>query len=239
MKGILLAGGKGTRLYPITKVVNKHLLPVYNKPMLFFGLETLINSGINEIAVVSGPPFGYQVKTVLEDFNSKILKKIVFVNQPKPAGMPDGILRCEKFAKKESVIVVAGDNLFADDFKKEVNHFKKGAISFLRKVKDPRRFGVPVYNQQGKLIAIKEKPKNPKTNWVIAGPHIFDNQVFGLIKTLRPSTRGELEISELNNLYLKKGRLGLIKRNDYWSDVGTLESLAKTSKYLFEKYAKE
>lgn len=237
MKGILLAGGSGTRLYPITKVINKHLLPVYDKPMIFFGLKTLIDSGVGEIAVIKGPPFGNQVKIVLDDLRLKA--KITYVNQPKPAGMPDGILRCEKFAKGESVMVVAGDNLFGGNFKKEINGFGKGTVSFLRKVKDPSRFGVPVYDKGGKLVAIKEKPKKPQTNWAIIGPHIFDNQVFNLIKTLKPSARGELEISDLNNLYLKKGQLKLVERTDYWSDLGTLKSLAEASKYLLEKYDKK
>lgn len=232
MKGILLAGGRGTRLYPITKVINKHLLPVYDKPMIYFGLKTLVDSGIREVAVVQGPPFGDQVKIVVEELKFKI--RVVYVYQPKSMGMPDAILRCQRFTDGESIIVVAGDNLFGKDFKKEVSEFKNGAVGFLRQVRDPGRFGAPVYNKKGELVAIKEKPKNPQTNWVVTGPHIFDNQVFDLIKTLRPSARGELEISELNNLYLKQGQLKLVKRRGFWTDVGTPNSLLKASNFIYK-----
>ena len=203
MKGILLAGGLGTRLYPVTRVINKHLLPVYNQPMIFWGLKTLIESGIKEIIIVTGPPFENQVKKVVANFNDKKVK-LSWVRQPKPMGMPEAIQRCRKLVGNDEIMVVAGDNIFGRDYKKEVDNFKSGSVSFLHKVNDPERFGVPVYDKNNKIIKIEEKPKRPKTSWVVTGPHLFDNKVFGLIEKLTLSKRGELEISELNNLYLEK-----------------------------------
>ena len=177
MKGILLAGGLGTRMYPITKEFNKHVLPIYDMPMFFWPLRTLIDSGIKEIAVISGPPHGKQVKNLISYFSSRQRLNIKYVNQPRPLGMPDGIYKCKNFVGKDSVIVSAADNIYGGNFKKEVKTFKDGALSFLRKVKDPQRYGVPVF-ERSKIIKIVEKPKKPKTNWVVTGPHFFDDKVF-------------------------------------------------------------
>ena len=239
MKGIVLTGGLGTRLYPVTKMVNKHVLPVFDRPMFFWPLKTLVDSGIKEIVIVSGPPFGDQIKTLISEFKTKKKVKLVYVNQPKPLGMPDAINKCRSFVAKDSIIVSAGDNIYGSTFENEKKSFTEGAMAFLRKVPDPERFGVPYYDFNGKLIRIEEKPKKPQTNWAVTGPHIFDNQVFKYIERLKPSARSELEISDLNNIYLQQNKLKLIKRSDYWQDMGTFDSLwlagKKIKKIIFYK----
>jgi len=224
MTGILLGGGFGTRLAPITKIVNKHILPVFDRPMIYYPLQTLIDSGVTKIIVICGKPFDKQIKTIIEHFPNKDQIEYSFVTQPDPLGMADAIKRCKQIVRNDNIIVIAGDNIYGKDFKEEVDHFKEGAMSFLRKVSDPQRFGVPVF-EDGKLINIEEKPSNPQTNWVVTGPHFFDSNVFKHIKRLKPSARGELEITDLNNLYLKQGLFSLKKRRDYWTDTGTFEAL--------------
>lgn len=228
MKGIVLAGGLGTRLYPVTRVVNKHILPLYDRPMFFWGVQRLIESGINDIAIVSGPPFGNQIKNLIRFIPKKDSVKIRYINQSKPAGMPDAINKCKNIFKGSDIIVIAGDNYYQDNFRNVVKDFSEGAVSFLRKVPDPQRYGVPVY-KDSRLVKIAEKPKKPLTNWVVTGPHIFDSKVFNHISILSPSKRGELEIAELNNIYLKQGKLILIKAKSLWGDTGTFESLLKVS----------
>lgn len=235
MKGILLTAGLGTRLYPITRFINKNLLPVGSSPMFFHPLQTLINSGIREIAIVVGPPHGHQIKKILEYLPLPKEVKIVYVNQFQPKGMADAINKCRRFSAGDSIIVIAGDNIYENNFKQEIANFKTGALSFLRKVPDPQRFGVPVYNPKKKLIRIEEKPKNPETNWAVTGPHLFDRSVFDLIPKLKPSKRGELEISELISLYIQKDTLSLVKRKDFWTDAGTFESLMKANNYFLKK----
>ena len=237
MKGILLAGGMGTRLYPITRILNKHILPLYDRPMFYWPLETLIKSGITEIAVISGPPFGRQVKQLIQYFPKEKGIKIHYVVQSKPAGMPDAIAKCKKLFNGFNVMVIAGDNYYDSDFKDIVDSFKGGAVSFLREVKDPERYGVPVYKNL-KLIQINEKPRHSMTNWAVTGPHIFDKNVFEFIDTLKPSQRGELEISDLNTMYLKRRELKLIKRNEIWGDAGTLNSLLSLS-MMAKKHVKK
>lgn len=224
MIGILLGGGSGTRLFPITKVVNKHILPVFDRPMIFYPLQALVDSGITKIVVVCGIPFEKQIKTVVKHFPDIRKVSCSFVNQPRPLGMADAIKRCEKVVDTDSVIVIAGDNIYKQGFQKEVANFKKGAISFLRQVEDPNRLAVPIYEGK-KLIRIEEKPANPQTNWAVTGPHFFDNQVFKLIDTLKPSARGELEITDLNNKYIEQELLVLKKRRDWWIDAGTFDAL--------------
>lgn len=235
MKGILLTAGLGTRLQPITYFINKNLLPVGNQPMFFHPLQTLIDSGINDIVIVIGPPHGNQIKKILEYSPFPKNVHIVFVNQPKPLGMPDAINKCQRFIKNDSMIVIAGDNIYGSNFLSEVATFKTGALSFLRKVNDPQRFGVPIYDSKKQLVKIEEKPKHPTTNWVVTGPHLFDNTVFNKINQLKLSARGELEISELNSLYIQENALSLIKRGDFWIDAGTFASLAEANHYFFKK----
>lgn len=228
MIGILLAGGYGTRLSPITKIVSKHILPVFDRPMIFYPLQTLVDSGITKIIVVCGNPFEKQIKTIIEYYPGIEKIKCSFIKQPAPLGMADGIKRCQKIVGSDSVMVIGGDNIYEKDFTKEVIEFTEGAMSFLRKAADPSRFGVPIY-EAGKLIKIVEKPTNPQTNLIVTGPHFFDENVFKYIKTLKPSPRGELEITDLNNKYMQLGELVLKKRRDFWIDAGTYESLLLAS----------
>lgn len=235
MKGIVLTAGLGTRLQPITYFLNKNLLPVDGQPMFFHPLRTLIDSGIKEIAIVVGPPHGDQIKKSLK--YSPFLKgvKIVYINQSKPKGMPDAIGKCRKFAHKDNAVVVGGDNIFGGNFAEEINKFTDGAISFLREVNDPERFAVPHYDSNHKLIKIEEKPKNPHTNWVVSGPIILDNKAFDFIDQLKPSSRGELEITDLYSFYIEHNKLKLIKRKDFWIDAGTFDSLIQANNYFLKK----
>lgn len=246
MIGILLAGGSGTRLSPITKIVSKHILPVFDRPLIFYPLQTLINSSITKIVVVCGNPFEKQIKTIVEHFPdinkfvSGRIKKIScsYVNQPRPLGMADAIKRCEKIVGTDSIMVIAGDNIYEQAFREEVINFKGGAMSFLRKVKDPSRFAVPVH-ERNRLIKIEEKPVNPQTNWVVTGPHFYDSAVFKLIDTLKPSARNELEITDLNNRYIEQGLLTLKKRRDWWIDAGTFDALLLASIKIKRKMSKK
>lgn len=224
MIGILLGGGSGTRLFPITKVVNKHILPVYDKPMLYYPLQTLIDSGVINIIIVCGKPFDKQIKTIIKEFPNIDKISYSFVVQPHPSGMADAIMHCKNKVGNKSIIVVAGDNIYAHNLKKEVTSFKTGALSFLRQVDNPERFAVPIYRNKN-LVRIDEKPTKPKANWVVTGPHFFDNQVFSLVELLSPSKRGELEITDLNNEYLRLGQLQLKKKRGWWIDAGTYNSL--------------
>lgn len=228
MKGILLAGGLGTRLYPATRVANKQVFLLYDRPMFYWPLKTLIDSGIKDITVISGPPFGAQIKELIKHYPKEKGVRIHYALQASPRGMPDAMAKAKRYCQGDCIMVIAGDNYYEGDFKKEVKHFKTGALSFLRKVKDPQRYGVPIFKNK-KVVGVEEKPKNPKTNWVITGPHFFDKNVFKYIRTLKPSARGELEITDLNAIYLKDGSFNLAKRKDKWGDTGTFDSLLKVS----------
>lgn len=234
MKGVILSGGVGTRLYPITYIVNKSVLPVYNKPMIYYPFRTLIQSGITDIAVIIENKFGSQVVEMVKKLNLPNKLKVSFIVQKKPLGMSDAIAKCRLFAQNDAVLVIPSDNVFERPYSSEVKTFKKGALCFAREVPDPERFGVPKYSRNGDIAKIIEKPKNPKTNLAVTAPYFFDNSVFGLIKRLIPSKRGELEITDLLNLYIKKGKLTLRKREEFWMDVGTFDSLITASKFVLE-----
>lgn len=236
MKGVILAGGMGTRLYPLTKVTNKHLLPVYNKPMILYGIEVLKRSGISEIMIVvgrehaghfmnflgSGKEFGVKLSYALQDKNN--------------GGISDALLYAEDFADRNSIAVILGDNIFENDFSKEVKNFKSGAMVFFKKVPDPERFGVPVFDKSGKtLVTIEEKPKKPKSNYAQTGFYLYDFNIFSYIGKIKPSARGELEITDANNMYLDRGELNFAFVSGLWRDVGTIDSLLETSMILAGK----
>jgi glucose-1-phosphate thymidylyltransferase len=235
MKGIILAGGTGKRLDPLTRIFNKHCLPVYNKPMIYYPLKTLLDSSINQIAIVCGPPFGDQVKQTISCLDLTKEVSIEYIEQLNPLGMADAILRCEKFAQGDNVIVSAGDNVYENNFLENVMNFKFGAESFLRLVGDVSHFAIPVYNDSFELIDIQEKPITSQKGWAITGPHLFDSSVYQRILSLSPSKRGELEITDLNKEYLKSNELSLVKRNDYWADVGTFDTLLTSSLFFRDK----
>lgn len=240
MLGVVLTAGKGNRLKPTTLFINKAILPVGSKPMIYYPLSTLVRSGIKNIVIIIGPPFGKQVigivKELKPDFKNISFK---FAWQKKLLGMPDAISYAAPYAKKGPIVVVAGDNIFEGTYKTHVTSFKEGEISFLRQVDKPSLFACPLYGKSGEILDIIEKPKKPLTNLAITGPHIFDYKVFSFIKTLKPSKRGELEIVDLHKKYLSLNQLKLIKKNDFWADVGTFASLAQTSYYLLGKGLKK
>jgi glucose-1-phosphate thymidylyltransferase len=232
MKGVLLAGGMGTRLSPLTKITNKHLLPIYDKPMILYGIEMLRASGIIDIMLVcgrehaghfmnflgSGKDYGVNLSYALQDKNN--------------GGIADALLYAEDFADDEPVAVLLGDNLFENNFKKEVKEFKGGATIFLKKVSDPERFGVPVFNKnKTKILTIEEKPKEPKSEYAQTGFYLFDKNVFSYMKKLAPSKRGELEIADTVNKYIPN-KLHFAFLEGWWFDAGTFDSLLKAAEAI-------
>lgn len=232
MKGVILAGGLGTRLYPLTHVSNKHLLPVYDKPMIFYPIQTLVNAGISEALVVtSGPHVGHFLG-VLKNGKELGLKHLEYAYQEKPdGGIADALSLSEDFADGDSVAVILGDNTTDADISEAVKNFKKGALVFLKKVEDPQRFGVAVFDKDNKIIKIEEKPKDPKSNMAVTGLYIYDKNIFDVIRTIKPSGRGELEITDVNNKYIEKGELDWAELKGYWGDAGTFDSLFKAGAY--------
>jgi glucose-1-phosphate thymidylyltransferase len=230
MKGVILAGGLGTRLRPLTLVTNKHLLPVYDKPMILYPLETLKSSGITDIMVVTGREHAGHFMSFLGSGQQYGVKCSFAIQDTNNGGIADALRCAEDFSQGQPVAVILGDNIFGQDFKKDVESFEGGAKVFFKKVSDPTRFGVPVFDRSGKNITrIEEKPKKPKSKFAQTGFYIYDNDIFSIVKKLKPSGRGELEITDANNHNLKDGKLshGIIK--GLWSDAGTFESLHRVS----------
>ena len=238
MKGVILAGGLGTRLYPLTYATNKHLLPVYDKPMIYYPIQTLVKTGIKEIlVVVSGPHSGHFIH-VLKNGKEFGVDHLEFAYQEKPdGGIADALAVAEDFADNKPVTVILGDNTTDSDISDPVNKFKEGAMIFLKKVSDPKRFGVPRFDPQDKtkIIEIVEKPKNPPSNYAVTGLYIYDNQVFDCINQCEPSERGELEITEVNNYYIRKNNLHWAELSGYWLDAGTFETLFLSNQYWAKK----
>jgi len=235
MKGIILAGGTGSRLMPLTKVTNKHLLPVYNKPMIYYPLQTLIDMGIKEILIVSGPGHAGHFLNLLGS-GKEFGVKLSYAIQEEAGGIAQALGLAEDFADKESVAVILGDNIFEDKF--DLSKYNEGAINFLKEVNDPQRFGVAEL-KGNKIISIEEKPKQPKSNFAVTGLYVYDKQVFNIIKNLKPSARGELEITDVNNAYLRRGQLMAEFVSGYWSDAGTFESLIRASNLVYKKTLKK
>lgn len=238
MKGVVLAGGLGTRLYPLTHVSNKHLLPVYNKPMIFYPIETLVRAGITDVMIVtSGPHVGHFLG-VLKNGKELGLKHLEYAYQEKPdGGIADALLTAAEFADGDNVVVILGDNTTDADISSEVKDFKNGALIFLKKVNDPHRFGIPVFDDKNKnkIIKIEEKPKNPKSEMAVTGLYIYDHKVFDHINKIKPSGRGELEITDVNNEYIKEGTLRWAELKGYWSDAGTFQTLFMANSYWAAK----
>jgi len=236
MKGIILAGGNGSRLFPLTKVTNKHLLPIYNKPMIFYPLQTLIDAGIKDILVVSGPGHAGHFVNLLGS-GKEFGVKLSYEMQDKAGGIAQALGLAKDFADDDSVVVILGDNIFEDNFKKEIESFKEGGMIFLKKVSNPERFGVAEIKNE-EVVGVEEKPEKPKTNYCVTGLYIYDNKVFDIIKTLKPSDRGELEITEVNNTYIKQEKMKSHFVKGFWSDAGTFESLYRASKLVKGKNLK-
>lgn len=236
MKGVILAGGKGTRMLPLTKITNKHLLPVWDKPMILYPLETLRNSGIKEVLIVTDGKFLDQFKKLLGS-GRKLGMKIDFAIQRRPDGIAGALRLARTFAAGDDIAVILGDNIFENDVRSDVESFESGAKVFLKAVKDPERFGVAEISGK-KVLRIREKPKKPKSNLAVVGLYFYDKTVFDIIKKIKPSLRGELEITDVNNFYLQKKSLIAAKISGFWSDAGTFESLAEVTKLVREKLRK-
>ncbi|MFC1730936.1 sugar phosphate nucleotidyltransferase [candidate division KSB1 bacterium] len=228
MKGIILAGGEGTRLHPLTKITSKQLLPVYNQPMIYYPLETLLMAGIKDILIIVAPQQSGDFMKLLgsgKEFGARFTYEI----QDKPEGLAQAFIIGSDFIGKDSVAMILGDNIFTHDFSTTVRNFKKGAKVFAKSVPDPERFGVIEFDKDGKILSIEEKPKYPKSNFAQTGFYIFDNRVTEFVKTLKPSKRGELEIVDIVNTYFKKGELEAETIEGEWVDAGTFESLYRAS----------
>jgi glucose-1-phosphate thymidylyltransferase len=234
MKGIILAGGAGTRLSPLTKVTSKQLLPIYNKPMIFYPLETLLQAGIKDILIIVAPERAGDFLRLLgsgKEFGCKFTYEI----QDKPEGLAQAFIIGKNFIGHDPVTLILGDNLYEDDFSQAISSFKTGARVFAKQVPDPERFGVVEFDDQNRAISIEEKPKQPKSNYAVTGLYIYDNSVVQKAAGLKPSARGELEITDLNNVYLKEGTLDVAPVQGKWLDTGTFESLHDAIEFAREK----
>ncbi len=234
MKGVILAGGLGTRLHPLTKVTNKHLLPIYDKPMIYYPIQTLINAGIDDILIVTGGNNAGDFLKLLGNGKEFGLRHINYTYQEGEGGIAEALKLAEFFASGEKICVVLGDNIIEKNIRKAVENFAKqreGAKILLKEVPDPQRFGVPELNGD-RIIKIEEKPKFPKSQYAVTGIYLYDQEVFNIIKTLKPSERGELEITDVNNRYIERGLMTWDILEGWWTDAGTFESLLRANQLV-------
>ncbi|HLL99430.1 MAG TPA: sugar phosphate nucleotidyltransferase [Pyrinomonadaceae bacterium] len=236
MKGIVLAGGLGSRLNPLTKVTNKHLLPVYSQPMIYYPIRTLINAGIDDIMIVTGGNSAGDFLKLLGNGKQFGLKHLNYTYQEGEGGIADALSLVEHFADDSSICVVLGDNIIEGNIRQAAIDYQKqgkGAKILLKKVPDPNRFGVPVI-EADRVVRIEEKPKEPKSDYAVVGIYFFDTRVFEIIRGLEPSARGELEITDVNNDYIERGEMTWSELEGWWSDAGTFDSLQRASNLVAE-----
>jgi len=234
MKGVVLAGGTGSRLHPLTRVTNKHLLPVYNQPMIFYPVQTLVNAGITDILIVTGGQNAGDFLRLLANGKDFGLKHINYTYQEGDGGIADALRLAEHFVEGEKVCVILGDNIIEGNVAAAREQFEKqprGAHILLKEVEDPERFGCPEI-RDGRIVRIEEKPKQPASRYAVTGIYYFDNSVFEKIQRLRPSWRGELEITDVNNMYLEEGTLTHSVLEGWWTDAGTFESLERANQLV-------
>src|SRR3989339_119851 len=237
LKGIILCGGLGKRLEPLTRITNKHLLPVYDKPMVYYTIQTLVEAGIQDIMIVTGGNNAGDFLRLIGNGQEFGLRHINYTYQRGEGGIAEALGLTEHFADGSKIVVVLGDNLIGGSIKKCVDKFRrqeKGARVLVKKVQDPERFGVAEI-KNGKIVSIEEKPKKPKSCYVITGIYMYDEKVFDIIKTLKPSGRGEFEITDVNNAYLKKNELSYDILNCWWTDCGLPETLYRAATLVRKK----
>lgn len=237
MKGVVLAGGTGSRLMPCTMVTNKHLLPVYDRPMVYYPIQLLVESGITDIMVVTGGNSAGHFFNLLKNGEAFGLDGMHYAYQEGSGGIAEALKLAKPFVGDDKVCVVLGDNIFEHSFKEEVVKYERqdnGAMVVLSQVSDPQRFGVAMFDGEEELIAIEEKPVNPPSHWAVTGIYFYDSQVWGVLDILEPSGRGELEISDVNNWYLAAGQLSYCEAKGWWSDAGTHDSLLRAASLVKE-----
>jgi glucose-1-phosphate thymidylyltransferase len=238
MKGIVLAGGLGTRLYPLTLATSKHLLPVYDQCMVWYPIQTLLRAGVDSVMLVTGGPHAGHYLRVFGDGKKLGIKHLEYTYQETEGGIAQALSLCEDFCDGEPLLVALGDNITNADLSRDVAEFTGGAKIFLKEVPDPERFGCPVFDaaDSGRLARIEEKPTQPGSSYAVTGFYIYDGQVFDFIRTLKPSGRGELEITDVNNCYLGQGQLAWAELGGYWLDAGTsFDSLFRANKTIAEE----
>jgi glucose-1-phosphate thymidylyltransferase len=231
LKGVVLAGGTGSRLFPLTKITNKHLLPIYDKPMIYYPIQTLVDAGIKEILIVTGGRNSGDFLRLLANGREFGLKHLDYTYQEGEGGIADALGLAEHFADGKSVCVILGDNLIEGSIRKAVDDFRNqpsGAKILLKEVSDAERFGVAEL-RDGHIVGIEEKPKRPKSNYAVTGIYMYDGTVFDKVRTLVPSHRGELEITDVNNAYIREGTMTYAHLEGWWTDAGTFESLLRAS----------
>jgi glucose-1-phosphate thymidylyltransferase len=239
VKGIILAGGLGTRLNPLTRVTNKHLLPIYDKPMIYYPIQTLVNARIDDILIVTGGNSAGDFLRLLGNGSEFGLKHLNYTYQEGEGGIAEALGLARHFSDDEKVIVVLGDNIIEGNIVGAVREFERqerGARILLKEVPDPERFGVPVFDGD-RIVEIEEKPEKPKSKYAVTGIYMYDPEVFDIIKTLKPSERGELEITDVNNSYLRRGTLTYSVLEGWWTDAGTFESLQRANRLVAESGA--
>jgi glucose-1-phosphate thymidylyltransferase len=236
MKGVILAGGLGSRLHPLTKITNKHLLPVHSEPMIYYPIKALINAGIEDIMIVTGGNSAGDFLRLLGNGKDFGLKHLNYTYQEGEGGIADALSLVEHFADEEPICVILGDNLIEKNIKAAADEYRvqgSGAKIMLKRVHDPERFGVPELDGE-KVLNIEEKPKDPKSDFAVIGVYFYDNTVFDVIRTLVPSGRGELEITDVNNHYIRRGEMTWNELDGWWTDAGTFESLLRASNLVAE-----